>query len=443
MKHLLMIVPFFPPMAGGGVYRPLSFVKYLGEYGWQTTVIAPRGDAFWIRDERLVNQIPQDCRVIRTETKSAQGLLSRFRGGRRNNSAEPGTRPADAQVSGVKRSSRWFSMARKVASTVMIPDTYVGWTRYAKRAAMSEVKNRDFDAIYSTSPPETSHLIACDIQTRTGLPWVADFRDPWMNLYLLRPPTAVHARLHARLERKVCERAHTIVTTRWHEKLIREKYPKSPGITRISNGYDAAEAATIETVERDKTRFRITHAGMLTQNRTSVPFLRGVRRFLINRPAARTDLEILFVGPREDKNELAVKQLELTDVVTFRDSVPHEEALQLESSSHILLLIKHINPDYKGIVPGKLYEYIGVRRPVLALVPNGEAARLITDLRRGIVAPQDDEHTIAKILDSLFASFKEDKLDEPFDLTPLSQFSRKSLAGDLAGLLDTVTGKQT
>ncbi len=86
--------------------------------------------------------------------------------------------------------------------------------------------------------------------------------------------------------------------------------------------------------------------------------------------------------------------------------MPHEEALQLESSSHILLLIKHINPDYKGIVPGKLYEYIGVRRPVLALVPNGEAARLITDLRRGIVAPQDDEHTIAKILDSLFTSFR-------------------------------------
>jgi glycosyltransferase involved in cell wall biosynthesis len=443
MKQLLMIVPFFPPMAGGGVYRPLSFVKYLGGYGWLPTVIAPRGDAFWIRDERLVYQIPPDCRVVRTETKSAQGLLARLRGGWGKRPGESGTRSAAAEVSGFKRSSRWFSMARKLASTVVIPDTYVGWSRYAKRAAMAEIKNRTFDAIYSTSPPETSHLIAYDIQARTGLPWVADFRDPWMNLYLLKPPTPVHARLHARLEKKVCERAHTIVTTRWHEQLIREKYPGSPGLTRISNGFDAAEAANIETIGRHKTRFRITHAGMLTQNRTSEPFLRGLRRFLINRPDARPDLEILFVGPREDKNEMAVKQLELTDVVKFRDSVPHDEALQLERASHILLLIKHINPDYKGIVPGKLYEYIGVRRPILALVPDGEAAQLITDLRRGIVAPQSDEHTIAEILERLFTSFKEDNLDDPFDLSPLLQFSRKSLAGELAGLLDAVTGKQT
>ena len=356
-----------------------------------------------------------------------------------------GIRPRSgiAQASGYKRSSRWFSMARKVASTMVIPDTYVGWSRYAKRAAMDATSERTFDAIYSTSPPETSHLIAYDIQARTGLPWVADFRDPWMNLYLFRPPTPVHARLHARLERKVCERAHAVVTTRWHEQLIREKYPGSPGVTRISNGYDETEAAGLDTIDTFKTRFRITHAGMLTQNRTSEPFLRGVRRFLNNRPDARPDLEILFVGPREDKNEWVVKQLELTDVVEFRDSVPHDEALQLERASHILLLIKHINPDYKGIVPGKLYEYIGVRRPILALVPDGEAARLITDLRRGIVAPQGDERTIAEILERLFTSYKEGSLDDPFDLSPQLQFTRKSLTGELAGLLDTVAGIQT
>lgn len=434
MKRLLMIVPFFPPMAGGGVYRPLSFVKYLERFGWRTTVIAPRGDAFWIRDDRLESQIPDSCDVIRTATLSGQALLARLRG--RSGPAFPRDEIAPNRAATQRRSSGGFNLARRIASFFLIPDTYVGWRPYAARAAREAVENESFDAIYSTSPPETSHLIARDVHRRTGLPWVADFRDPWMNLYLFKPPTPLHAALHRRLERRVCREAHVVVTTRWHEDQIKRSYPGARGVARISNGYDAVEVKSVEALRPVKERFRIIHAGMLTQKRTAEPFLRGLRRFLVERPDIRSKVEVLFVGAREDRNERAVRDLELEDVVEFRDTLPHDETLQLERRSHILLLIKHVNPDYQGMVPGKLYEYIGLGRPILALVPGGEAAGLVEALGRGVLAGQEDERGVARAIAQLYEKFEHGTLDESFDLSPRHEFSRESLTGDLARLLN-------
>jgi glycosyltransferase involved in cell wall biosynthesis len=432
MRRLLMIIPFFPPIAGGGVYRPLSFVKYLERHGWRTTVVAPRGDAFWIRDERLAEQVPPACEVIRTGVMSGQAVLSWMRRARGQIRAPQ------------KRSFGAFSVVRRLAAGFLIPDTYIGWYPYAVRAARRVLIRRRFDAIYSTSPPETSHLVALKLHKLTGLPWVADFRDPWMNLYLLKPPTPLHAKLHRRLEKLVCERANAVVTTEWQEKLLREQYPRLKSVHRIPNGFDGTEVASVEALRPPAPpgRFRILHAGMLTQNRSAIPFLRALKRFLSRRPEVRGGIEALFVGPREDKNEHAVHDFGLSDVVEFRDSVPHEETLQLEKRSHILLLIKHVNPDYDGIVPGKLFEYIGVRRPILALVPDGEAKRHVESLKRGVTVAQDDIEAVAAKIEELFDEFRNGTLDAAFDLSPQPQFERSSLAGDLARLLGELTERK-
>lgn len=407
----------------------MSFVKYLEQSGWRTTVVAPRGDAFWIRDDRLNEQVPISCDVIRTDTLSGQGLLARVRGKR------------TARKPSQRRSAGAYSVARKIASFFLVPDTYVGWRPYASRAAGEVLSTQTFDAVYSTSPPETSHLIALDLHRQTGLAWVADFRDPWMNLYLLPPPTPLHTALHQRLERRVCSSAHVVVATRWHEELIRRLYPDAPGVTRIPNGYDAGEVAEVVGLAPPGDRFRITHAGMLTQKRTAIPFLLGLRRFLAERPEIRPNVEALFVGAREDRNEIAARELGLHDVVEFRDSLPHDETLQLERRSHILLLIKHVDPVYRGMVPGKLYEYIGLCRPILALSPDGEAAQLVSNLRRGVVAPQEDEGKIADALATLYRRYEKGTLETDFDLTPRPEFTRESLAGDLASLLNDLTGE--
>lgn len=272
MKRLLMIVPFFPPMAGGGVYRPLSFVKYLPEAGWRTTVVTPRGEAFWIRDEKLAKQIPSSCEVVRTRTLSGQALLAVVR---RKRGGSPDGKPPQ------KRSSSVYSVARRLTSFFVLPDSYIGWKPFALQAAMAAVERESYDAIYSTSPPESSHLVAMAVHRRTRLPWVADFRDPWMNLYLFSPPTPIHASMHRRLERRVCERAHVVVTTKWHEAYVRANFPDALGVTRIPNGFDGAEVkAAVASGKPPLGRLRITHAGMLTQERTAVPFLSGLHALL-------------------------------------------------------------------------------------------------------------------------------------------------------------------
>ncbi len=423
MKRVLMIVPFFPPMAGGGVYRPLSLARYLPRYGWEPTVVTPRGDAYWLRDEQLEDRIPDACRVVRTDTLSGQSLLARLRRGAR----APQT-----------RSSRRFGAVRRLAAATLMPDTYVGWYPYAVRAGRRLLSEGKFDAVYSTSPPETSHMVGMKLHRRSGLPWVADFRDPWMNLYLLPPPTPVHAALHRKLESRVCARARVVVTTQWHEQLIRRQYPQA-AVERISNGFDAAEMANVTDRNPATRPMRIMHAGMLTQKRTAVPFLHALRAFLERTPTAREDIEVVFVGPREDENDRAARELGLGSVVRFLDSVPHLEALRMQRASHILLLIKHANPDYVGLVPGKLYEYIGLRRPILALAPDGEARALVDGLGRGATALPEDVDAIADHLAKMYGHYRAGVLDDEYDLTERTEYDRAEIAGEMARVLDAIT----
>ncbi len=416
-----MIVPFFPPMGGGGVYRPLSFVRYLPASGWKVTVIAPRGDAFWIRDDSLLDRVPADTRVVRTGTWSGQALLRRGGGG------------------GQKRSTRGFGFLRRAAAAVMLPDSYVGWYPFAVRAAMREIRSGPFDAIYSTSPPESAHVIAAAVVRRSGLPWVADFRDPWMNLHLLDVPSGVHAALHRRLERSVCRRASVVATTAWSEQLLRRACPDAR-VTRIPNGFDGEEAASVAPISPpDAGPLRIVHAGMLTQRRSAVPFLEALRLLFDRRPDTRTGVDVEFAGAREDENDRAVERFGLGNCVRFVDTIPHAEMLRRERAAHVLLLIKHANPRYNGLVPGKLYEYIGLCRPVLALAPPGEARDLVDSLRRGETAAPSDVTAVSNAIERLLELHRSGGLDGAYDLSERPEFERSRQAAALAALLDRTT----
>ncbi|HET6463973.1 MAG TPA: glycosyltransferase [Candidatus Krumholzibacteria bacterium] len=425
MKHLLMLIPFFPPMGGGGVYRPLSFVRHLPAHGWRITVVTPAGDAYWIRDESLVERVPADTRVIRTQTWSGQAWLSRGRRGRAS----------------ARRSSRGFGVVRRVASAVMLPDSYVGWVPFAVRAALEVAKSDRVDAVYSTSPPESTHLAGFKVHRATGLPWVADFRDPWMNLHLLDTPSPLHREMHRRMERRVVTNADVVVvTTMWNERAMHGAYP-SANIVRISNGYEGGEMTGPD--ERPAPRpMRIVHAGMLTQRRSATPFIEALARVVAHDPSLRGEIEVQFIGPREDANEHSAARLGLSDVVTFGDPLPHADALRAQRAAHVLLLVKHADTRYDGLVPGKLYEYIGLRRPVLALAPPGEARDLVTSLRRGEVATPADVDEIERALRTMIGHWRAGRLESAYDLSPRPEFDRAQLAGDLAAALATAVEKR-
>lgn len=422
-----MIVPFFPPSAGGGVHRPLAFVRYLEQHGWRATVVTPALGSFWIQDESLLDDVPASCQVRHTRSLSGQALLSLSRRTRR-------VAGGGNQV----RSSRRFAWLRKVGASILVPDTYVGWYPFAVAEGKRLLGRDSFDAIYSTSPPETSHLIARTLQRRSRLPWVADFRDPWMNLHLFPPPTGVHRRLHRRLEGSICRNARVVVTTRWHSALLRSSYPDTSPPVIIPNGYDHDKMEHFDDVRPSDDRFAVLHSGMLTQKRTAVPVLEGLELFLKARPDAR--IVVRFVGPRESINDEEMRRRGLQDIVEFHDTISHADSLRLERASHILLLIKHSNPLYLGIVPGKLYEYVGAQRPILAIVPDGEARELVNDLRRGETAPPDDPDAIARALETMYAKYESGALERDYDLSVVPEFQRRHRAAQLAELLNSACG---
>jgi len=426
-----MIIPFFPPNAGGGVYRPLGFVKYIEKYGWRPTVVTMESNSFWITDESLLADVPPGCDVRRTRTLSGQALLSSLR--RRNTN---GQKP---QV----RSSRSFGVLRKFGAAALVPDTYIGWYPFALREGKKVLRGKSIDAIYSTSPPETSHLVAGRLHAVSGIPWVADFRDPWMNLYLLPTPTPLHARLHEKLERRVCREASVVVTSPWHRDVLAAKYPWMKRMALIPNGYDPSHLESVMDIAPPADHFEIVHAGMLTQKRSAAPFLQALRIFLDEVPGALERCRVVFLGPRESENDAAVEALGLSGIVSFRDTVPHAEALKIERGSHILVLIKHTNPVYDGIVPGKLFEYIGVGRPILALAPEGEASRIVRGRRRGEVAPQDDPVGIADKIKIMYERYTRGTLDTEYDLSPVPDYRRDVLAKRLAEHIDAILAERT
>jgi glycosyltransferase involved in cell wall biosynthesis len=421
--RILMFINFFPPSGGGGVYRPLSFVKYLAGMGWEVTVITPRPGEYWISDPSLEDQVPTGVKVVRTGSLSAQRLMGMLKGKGKNG--------------GSSRSSYWSEKLRRVGEVFLVPDTYIGWIPFAVREAKGLCRETRFDVVYSTGPPDSTHLAALRIAERFAIPRIADFRDPWISLYLRDPPTAVHTALHRRLERRVVSARAVLVTTDWQKEQFETLYPGC-NVIKIANGFDEEDFAGPPTGPPEKWPLEIMHCGMLTLRRSCRTFLGGLSLFIERTPEAAGRLKVVFAGTRESMNEEWAGLPGLEGVVSFEDNMPHSECVARERRSHALLVIKHEDERYDGLVPGKLFEYIGARRPIIAVAPEGETSHIIKSLRRGEIAVPGDAESVAGTIEKIFRYNMEGRLDEAYDLSPLPRYSRRARAEDLGRILGEI-----
>jgi glycosyltransferase involved in cell wall biosynthesis len=223
-RHLLVISHFFPPMGGGGVQRISKFVKYLDRHGWRATVICGQPEDYWMRDDSLLHDLPASLCRRPVSGASGLGILRRLR-------------PRSTQQS--VRSASGFSILRRLSSWMLIPDSYIGWRRFALRQARAVLRDDPPQAILSTGPPETNHLVARAVQHASGLPWVADFRDPWFALHLHPAPSRWHRWRHSVLERQVLTQASAVLaTTRWLGELLQQHGAPAARVHVIRNGFD-------------------------------------------------------------------------------------------------------------------------------------------------------------------------------------------------------------
>jgi len=428
-----MLAYFFPPLGGAGVQRSLKFARYLPAEGWDPTVVTVQARDYWMTDATLAREIDAAIKVIRTSSLTGLTLLRRLAP---RHSGQPGQ---------PRGSARAIGRLRSLSSWVLVPDTYVGWTPFALRAATAAHQRQRFDAIYTTSSPDSAHLIGRRLARRLGLPWVADFRDPWTRRLSYHPPTGWHDAWHRRLERAVLTEAALVTVTAEETRddyLARYPALAPEKIQVVTNGFDETDFAGLEHERPAHDRLQILHAGQLNPERPVRPLLLALRRVIDQMPRARARLRVRFVGACYRRDVEETQALGLADVVAFEPGRPHREVVAEMLRSHVLLLME--KDDERGglILPGKIFEYLRAHRPILALVPPGAAWRLIDELRAGQCCRTGDTESAARLLGRFFGEFERGgpPATQLAD-RDLARFERRALTRRLGGLLHTLVGR--
>jgi glycosyltransferase involved in cell wall biosynthesis len=422
-RRLLVLAYFYPPLAGGGVHRVLAFTRHLPAHGWDCTVVCAGPGDYWVTDASLLERVPPATEVVRVQGGSALSAWLRLRRGDHG-----------------RRSGRTFSGLRALADWWLLPDSYAGWAGRARAVAMRRIAAGGIDAVLTTSPPDSVHLAGLELKRRHGLPWVADFRDPWFGLYMRDPPTAWHAARHAAMERAVMAGADLVLTaSRTHAEGVGARSGARPReIEHLPNGFEA-QGEVAEASPADATTFQMAFTGTLSQMPDAETFLEAVHEVLARRPEARRRLRARLAGPYDTDLADRALALGLTGIVEFTGPLPHADTRALQRGADVLLLWKP--PGSPTMVPGKTYEYLDTGRPVIALLEaEDEAARLVTRAG-GTVVPPRDRAALAARIEERYAAWREGQRPAPSRPGWLDEHRRDVLAARLAGMLDRVTGR--
>jgi glycosyltransferase involved in cell wall biosynthesis len=437
MKRILYLAYFFPPLGGGGCQRTLKLVRYLEPLGYGASVVTTRDKDYWILDPSLAGEVPASAEVLRVSGFTAHRAL-RWLG-------RAGMGPELTQ--GTRRRGV-FRALRTLQSLVFIPDGFVGWAREARRAGARRIEQGGIAALWTTSSPESAHVAGLSLKRRFGLPWVADFRDPWVGRATYRPPTPLHDRAQRRLEQAVLESADCV--TMVSEAMIEEyrrRYPALPEdrLALLPNGYDAddfrrAAAPLAGRPEPDRSRFLLLHAGQLAHRPTVRTVLEAVRRLRREEPATADRLRVRFLGGNEELDPRVVSRAGFAPVLEILPSAPHLESVAAMRAADALLLLGHGGRGDALIYTGKIYEYVASGRPILAVLDPGPAADLIGRLGAGVVIrPGDVAGAVSALRDwvARFVSGERPATSIPAGI--LATLDRREGAARAAAILDRLT----
>ena len=424
-KRLLVLAYFFPPLAGGGVHRVLSFTRYLPALGWDCTVVCAGEDDYWVRDDSLAARVHPATEVLRVRGGSAlSALLKARRGGATG-----------------KRSGGAFAPLRSLADFFLLPDSYAGWSARAKETAAARLAAGGIDALLTTSPPDSVHLAGAELAERFRVPWIADFRDPWIGLHFRTPPTPWHRARHRAMERAVLSRADLVLTaSRTHADRIRAAGDSPRALEHLPNGFEPLAVKEPSGAAVPGEKFHLVFTGTLSLMPDAHTLLEALRAWFERAPEARAHVSVSLAGPYDTAYEARAAALGLSGVVRFPGALAHAESRALQKSADALLLWKPPGDGYATMVPGKLYEYLDAARPVVALLPAEDEAAALVRSAGGAVLPPGDVSALARELETRYMAWSREGRAPDARPEWLDGHARPALAARLAARLDGLTG---
>jgi len=425
VKKVLMLSYYFPPLGMGGTQRSAKFARYLPEFGWEPTVLTVKPIAYWAEDPTLLEEVA-GVRIVRTGSLDPQRLLYLLT---RRAGKEAGATAGREGAAASGGAAAWLN--RRLLPWFLLPDSKILWRWHAIRAAARLLRTGEFAAIWSTSPPHSTHLIARRLARRFRLPWVADFRDEWAGGVVVHEPTRWHRRRQEALQRKVARSAGALIGVTPGIVAVLTAAGGSGRSRCIPNGFDAADLAGLETADHSGKSagepFTLCHCGSISRFSNPAPLLEALI------PGDARWLRLRFIGYDASGGfEQKVRMLGLTQMISWSGYQPHRRALATMAAADALLLIACDEP-HARFIPGKTFEYLASRKPILAITNVEETIRLL-DAMPGVLICAPDQP--AAIRSALLRLQSEPELQKAAGERNLEQFERRHQTGELARILD-------
>jgi glycosyltransferase involved in cell wall biosynthesis len=424
-KRLLIITYYWPPSGGSGVQRWLKFAKYLPEAGWEPVIFTPENPDFDLQDETLLKEVSPNLEVIPFPIWEPYQLFAKLK---KKGKSHPGRILEQPKKGFLEKIAIWLR------ANILVPDPRIFWVKPSVQFLSQLLKEGQFQAIITTGPPHSLHLIGQQLKQKHGIPWLADFRDPWSQWEFLDtlPMLPFIRRRHEALERKVLQQADVVVTISPTFKRDLERL-SGRKIDLITNGYDPADIPQ-DFAPRPKAanRLHLVYTGIIDAIRNPLPLLQALKAEF---ETAGEEVSWTFVGKVSEQVQQQVQgDSWLLTHIQFAGYVSHQEVFDFYAQADALVLILTDTKNAKGNIPGKLFEYLATGLPVLALGdPQGDSSEILSQAGAGAVLSHGDHLAMRQALRRLYQTAGAQQA-----LGSLEAYSRKTGSKKVAGLLDRV-----
>lgn len=431
MKRVLIITYYWPPSGGSGVQRWLKMSKYLPENGWQPVIYTAENAEYPVEDSSLEKDVCPEAEVIRRPIVEPYNFYKKFLGLKKEQKVKTGFIDETGKQKGWKeRLSVW------IRGNFFIPDARCWWVKPSVRFLRKYLKDHPVDAVISTGPPHSMHLIAMKLKESLGLPWIADFRDPWTEIdyYNELHLTKRSDRKHHRLEHAVLTKADKVVTVA-PDGAQRLERLGARNVATIYNGFDRDDDATMAVTPPDQ--FIITYLGVLSKIQSPDNLWQALGELIKEYEDFSRQLKIKMIGQIDKAATNAIQAYGLGNHVMFTPYIPHNQVAEVHRSSTLLLLLlmPDNEPRAKGLLTGKLFEYLASGRPILCIGPeDGDAANILNETLTGTTVSFGNKEKIKTVILDYYQRYKENDLPDN-DTTSIEKYSRKALTKEYAVLL--------